>query len=95
MSFLTTLYDRVRHLLRYRRNPAVYVAVAVVVVLTGWRMVNGMPVEDILTENYVESMLILAGGVITRLQVWAPETVEDLFATQDVPDGHAPTDGEG
>lgn len=94
MSFLTTLYDRMRYLLRYRRNPAVYVAIGLVVVLTGWRLANGMPLEDILTENYVESMLILAGGVITRLQVWAPETVEDLFADQGAPDEHAARDGE-
>ncbi|TQN30627.1 hypothetical protein FHX37_0509 [Haloactinospora alba] len=95
MSLITQLYDRVRYLLRYRRNPAVYVAIGLVVVLTGWRLANGMPLEDILTENYVESMLILAGGVITRLQVWSPESVEDLFAAQDVPDGHLASDGEG
>lgn len=94
MSLIMQLYDRVRYLLRYRRNPAVYVAVLLVVVLTGWRMANGMPLDEVLTEHYVESMLILASGVITRLQVWSPESVEDLFAAQDAPDEHAASDGE-
>lgn len=83
VSFVSALYSRVRRLLRYRRNPALYVAIALVVVLTAWRVANGMPIEDVLSENYVESMLILAGGVITRLQVWSPESVEDLFAAQE------------
>jgi hypothetical protein len=94
-DFLMGLYGRFRHLLRYRRNPAVYVAVGLVVVLTGWRLANGMPLEDILTEHYVESMLILAGGVLTRLQVWAPESVEDLFAAQEAyptPEDHVEFD---
>ncbi|MDT0302888.1 hypothetical protein [Streptomonospora wellingtoniae] len=83
MSFISDLYSRVRYLLRYRRNPAMYVAVGVVVLLTAWRVANGMPIEDALTENYVEKMLILAGGVLTRLQVFSPEAVEDLFASRE------------
>jgi hypothetical protein len=82
-DFLLTLYGRVRRLLRYRRNPAMYVAIVLVVVLTGWRYANGMPIEDIITEHYVESMLILASGVMTRLQVWSPESVEDLIAARE------------
>lgn len=77
------LYSRVRRLLRFRRNPAMYVAVGVIVVLTAWRVANGMPIEDAFTEHYIEKMLILAGGVITRLQVFSPETVEDLFAAKE------------
>jgi hypothetical protein len=80
---LTTQYARIHHLLRYRRNPALYVAVGLVIVLTGWRLLNGVPLDDILTEHYIESMLILMGGVITRLQVWAPESVEDLIAARE------------
>lgn len=79
---LTTQYDRLRHLARYRRNPALYVALGLIAVLTTWRLFNGVPVEELLTEHYIETMLILAGGIITRLQVWSPESVEDLVATQ-------------
>ncbi|WP_304452920.1 hypothetical protein [Nocardiopsis sp. YSL2] len=82
-DFLLTLYGRVRRLVRYRRNPAVYVAVGLVAVLTGWRLANGMAIEDVFTEHYIESMLILAGGVFTRLQVWSPESVEDIFAARE------------
>lgn len=80
---MSSLYSRIRRFFRFRRNPAMYVAIAVVVVLTAWRVANGMPIEEVLSENYVEAMLILAGGVITRLQVFSPETVEDLFAAQE------------
>ncbi|MEV2277885.1 hypothetical protein AB0I72_20095 [Nocardiopsis sp. NPDC049922] len=82
-DYLLTVYGRVRHLLRFRRNPALYLAVGLVAVLTGWRVANGMPVEDVFTEHYVESMLILATGVITRLQVWSPDSVEDLIAARE------------
>lgn len=81
---LSTIYDRARYLLRYRRNPAFYVAVGLVVVLTGWRLASGVPPEEILTEHYIEAMLILAGGIITRLQVWSPQSVEDLVAQHEV-----------
>ncbi|MBV2364987.1 hypothetical protein ACFPZ0_24600 [Streptomonospora nanhaiensis] len=83
LDAVLTVYGRLRHLLRYRRNPALYIAAALVVVLTGWRLANGMPAQEVFTEHYLESMLILAAGVLTRFQVWSPESVEDLFAARE------------
>ncbi|MEV2277695.1 hypothetical protein AB0I72_19115 [Nocardiopsis sp. NPDC049922] len=81
---LVTNYDRLRHLARYRRNPALYVAVGAVLALVAVKLVDGdVTWQEALTEDFVTYLIVLAGGVLTRLQVWAPETVEDLEAAHE------------
>lgn len=84
-SKLVDLYDKVRHALKYERNPVIWiVVVGGLAAITGWKIFQGMDPQEILTEYYIEYLIVLGTAIIARLKVWSPETVADMIAGQEL-----------
>lgn len=66
---------RIVNELRFGRNPVLYVAVALAVLITVLKVVSGTPLAEVLTEDYAEQLMVIVGGLITRFLVYAPDTV--------------------
>lgn len=83
------MLTRVLSELRFARNPVLYVAVALAVLITVLKVVSGTPITEVLTEDYAEQVMVLVGGIITRFLVYAPSTVradEQAFVHVDLSD---------
>ena len=75
--------------LRFARNPVLYVAVALAVVITVLKVASGTPLAEVLTEDYAEQVMVIVGGIITRVLVYAPTTVkadDEAFVDVDLSD---------
>jgi hypothetical protein len=83
------LLNRILSELRFARNPVLYVAVALAVLITVLKVASGTPLAEVLTADYAEQLMVLVGGIITRFLVYAPTTVkadEDAFVSVDLSD---------
>lgn len=64
----------------FSKEPAVLIAVAFIVVLTGYKVFGPehMPISDVFSEEYATYVGALVASILTRLQVFSKETVDDL-----------------
>lgn len=73
MELLKPLLDKIR----FDKEPAMWIAVIFVVVLTGYKVFGPekMPLSEVFSEEYATYVGALAAGVVTRLKVFAPANV--------------------
>lgn len=62
---------------KWSKNPIAWITVAVAAGITVYKVkFEGMPLTEVFTSDYIEFVMLLAGGIVARLTVWAPANVD-------------------
>ncbi len=78
-------FNRILESLRFSKEPAMWIAVAFVVVLTGYKVFGPehMPISDVFSQEYATYVGALVAGILTRLQVFSPHSAAELKKQHD------------